>query len=522
MNAILTNRGAEIDYDLYRGLYGQNEISKIKSDLTVTEETQYKNVIRKKLTAYKTTDTKIIVPPGYAKKLKKDGKIDNFRIVDNRLNNLQRVNFGNLTCVLYDYQQAVINYLKNEHLTIPHGILFERVIVRMDTGLGKTVLGVAIIKEVKLPALVVAHNRNLQCEWIKTINDFLPDGKVQKYKNETNYQINNTNCSILVGVVNTIAKKPPEFFEQFGLIIMDEIDDYCSKIKSGVFWAQAPYVIGLTATLGEAPNGLDKILYKWRPETLAEKRGTKDVVEKPRYFDQIIETENIPGFNIGAAKYQFHIKIINYKGAAKYTETQYNTADTKAPNLTNALICTDPHRNNMVMEEVEYYLNLHNTREAERYGLFEDNKIGVLILAEHRNAIFTLYELLKEKYKEHLLAPEIEDSGQVIVGGEGANDRVQRAKTCRLVLCTYAYGSRGLNLKHMHVLIRYTSRRSRNRQIRGRITRRGSDPRIHRHIIDIVDINTILRPQFNKRVKLYNEMVECDEAEITYVDVENT
>ena len=75
----------------------------------------------------------------------------------------------------------------------------------------------------------------------------------------------------------------------------------------------------------------------------------------------------------------------------------------------------------------------------------------------------------------------------------------------RIILTTYQYMGTGKSIPKMDAIIYATPRKSKSRQFTNRIFRLGSNYDIERQIYDIVDWRTIVKNQWYKRKKYYNE-----------------
>jgi hypothetical protein len=92
-----------------------------------------------------------------------------------------------------------------------------------------------------------------------------------------------------------------------------------------------------------------------------------------------------------------------------------------------------------------------------------------------------------------------------VTGGASAED-IQKAETdADIILTTYQYMSVGKSIPRMNAMVLATPRKTKSRQIINRIFRLGSDYSIERHIVDVVDHNTIFRSQLRFLKAYYAE-----------------
>jgi superfamily II DNA or RNA helicase len=98
-------------------------------------------------------------------------------------------------------------------------------IIQAPTGSGKTIISLAMIKELRLKTIVLVHRQFLANQWKDRINQFLPDAKVgfiggAKWKVE--------GCHIVIALIETLASWAKnntvrsELSTEFGLVILDE------------------------------------------------------------------------------------------------------------------------------------------------------------------------------------------------------------------------------------------------------------------------------------------------------------
>ena len=119
---------------------------------------------------------------------------------------------------LYGYQQKIFDYIKQ----------FNSFALFMEMGTGKTPVAIELIKLRRVKTLIVCPLTIIKSVWIKELYKWAPDIPVINSRDSFTHNI--TPCSCYVYVINyEMARKyPPEFFKNFGMIILDE----SHKIKS--------------------------------------------------------------------------------------------------------------------------------------------------------------------------------------------------------------------------------------------------------------------------------------------------
>lgn len=430
--------------------------------------------------SYLHVDNHIIFPRIKTSNFIKCKIIDSVDIMYNNEPNINKKH--DIIIPLYDYQEEIVNYLiKNKfnkenienHLSICY--------LQMDTGLGKTRIGCALINTIGYSALIVVPTISIGYQWIEECNEIYPDIVIKMYNNALKDKPNAYKNEITVIVVNTFYKKDISFINGYGIIIYDEAHEYYTNQYSKILWlAQTKIVLGLSATPLDRPDNLDKYV------TLH--------FGNPIYAKDITSISNIT--------FKVNIKCINYYGDEKYVETITTNKGSVSTILTIGNIIQDVDRINLIINEI---IILYN------------NNHGIFIFAEHRNFLDIIkLHLIKININSDTIIDMYSDKNISILRG-GINKEYfleTKSKGAHIVLTTYGYSRRGISLINMTAMILTTPRKNGIKQIIGRILRKGSDESIVREIIDIVDVKSILKSQFKERKKIYIEK----KYKINYID----
>lgn len=462
----INSYGLYIPYDKFLiRCGGKQNVKKILNSLTAIEKISYGKpkgsaiIVRH---GYMYKNDQIVLPRIKSSVFLKHKIIDS--ISDNNDYTYRECILNEITMPLYDYQQEILNYLLKKYNDSSQKICY----LQMDTGLGKTRVGCALVNELKCPALIVVPTIAIGYQWIDEFIELYPIMKTGFYHN--NCKIGPDKYDIVVIVVNTFCKKEPNFVNGYGIIIYDEAHEYYTLCNSKVLWlAQTKYVLGLSATPLDRPDELDKyVTFHLGNPVLA-----KDIS------------------NISSVKFTAKVKCINYH--SDQCENIITNKGTMSSILTIGKLIQDPDRIKLIINEIRrLYIEGH----------------GIFVFAEHRDFLNIL--------KQHLLdlsvstETDLNDSDASIFKGGIHNSVVQNAKVMskiksHVILTTYGYSRRGISLTEMTALIMATPRRNGIKQIIGRILRRGSDESIVRNIIDIVDIRCNLRSQYFDRKKIYTQ-----------------
>lgn len=306
---------------------------------------------------------------------------------------------------LYPYQQIAVDYLFQLNTNVAY--------LQMDTGLGKSRVGCAIIVKKQEPAIVVVPTQAIAEQWLSEFEEMYPSLKVIIYSTaadlaiiENNKKmtlknkldkikpvINTTNYNVFIIIINTFREKDSDFIKNFGTIVLDEAHEYHSSCNCKALWlSQTKFVLGLSATPDERPDELDKYIQL--------------------HLGSIIYPKDIPNFDISSVNFKGCVRTVEYEGADKYCEAVLTPAGTISAILTITNILNDPYRLALVVKEIKRLNTIHLTEEGASHGLIDGKKHGIFVFAERRDFLITLRDALaKEVGLDEILAPELADAG---------------------------------------------------------------------------------------------------------------
>lgn len=364
---------------------------------------------------------------------------------------------------LNDYQTKIYEYLI-ENIYNKENIKSGKAgcILAMPAGSGKTYLPIALSSYFKRKVAYICHNKSILSQVKKTLESNLTiDGKpinIGYY-----YSDEKKDGDIVLLIINSASKDEfiinnkkftaIEYFNQFGFIIYDECHLYINEKGIKTFkQAQAPAMIGLSATPDENVKKLDKIIRY--------------------YLGKVIYPEKI--INVETVIYNITVNRIIYK-------------------------C---HKENAISDE--YYSNNITKLNSDKYRnqliincLFEAKKLGlnVYIFSDRREHLLQLKDLINEQLTDY--------KNICIMGGSDDTDMEIANEESDIILSTYDYMGTGRSIVKMNGLIFATPRKNKIKQFIGRIHRLGSDPKITRYVWDIIDPPLI--QQSRKRLSFYKD-----------------
>jgi superfamily II DNA or RNA helicase len=329
-------------------------------------------------------------------------------------------------------------------------------IISLQTGGGKTVCGLYIASQLKLPTMVLVHNTFLRDQWEDRIRAFLPHARIGRVQGEL---VEVDDRDIVVAMLQSVALKEHAIstFCKIGFVIVDE----CHHIASEAFSQAIPkltskYMLGLSAT----PERKDKLMHviNWFLGPMLYK---SDNTEKT---DTGVQVEYFE-FNPDDPKFQ---EVIYNSSGVMFTTMMINKLTEYEP------------RNKLL---VDVLTDVYSEKERQ-----------ILVLTD------------RVTHTEHILdsLPEPIKSDACVLSRK--TTAVQRAEWCaskRIIIGTYAMCKEGFDVSTLNTLLIATPRPDVD-QIVGRILRTEKSVRkVDPLILDIVD--STFRRQFQERLHLYRQ-----------------
>ena len=351
-----------------------------------------------------------------------------------------------------DYQHVIINaYLKKIQMLEQGQITgANSALIEVGCGRGKTVMGLKIISILKKKTIIIVHKEFLKNQWIERIEQFLPTAKVGTIQAQT---IDVDGKDIVIAMLQSLSQKeyPPELFQQFGLLLIDEVHHLSSECFSKALQKiSTPYGLGLSATM-ERKDGLTWVFKSFLGEIAykEERKKEDDVLVKAIQY-RVDDPE--------------HNEVEqDYRGNVKYS-----TMISK--------LCQYNHRSEFIITVIQTELKQNPEQQ-------------IILLSHNKSLLNYLFKAVEHR--------QITTVGYY-VGGMKEHD-LKKSETKRLILATYAMAAEALDIKSLTTLILATPKTD-IVQASGRILREKHDQPL---IIDIVDEHDIFQGQYQKRKRYY-------------------
>lgn len=434
-------------YSIKKNSIDEKELQKIRDDLTVcVENRMFDNVPPKRYSLYRENDTKIYLPKFYG--LQKFG-LPKRNVIGTGIKCPRMIFNGDLRPVQMEQVNAYMSAL--------HDPQKMGGIISIKCGGGKSVIAIYIACLLKLKTLFIVHKEFLGTQFAERISMFSPTSKIGILKQN---KIDIEDKDFVVASLQSIAMKdyPQEIFDQFGLVIIDEIHRTSAEVFSqALIKACCPYALGLSATLNRK-DGLRKV-FEW-------------FVGKP----VIKPTSKDDDSNVLIKCCTFNCNDLDYC----QTLTMYN-------NKINAV--------GMLSQAANYIPRAEYIVDVIMNNMDEQRK--VIVLSERKGLLETLHKMLTKICKDQYTVA-------FYVGGMKQSD-LDISATKDIILGTYQLAQEGLDIPSLNMLVMATGIGDIQQSV-GRILRdKPEDRKVIPIVIDIVDNFSIFKARYEKRLSYYKK-----------------
>jgi len=304
-------------------------------------------------------------------------------------------------------------------------------ILSAPCGMGKTIMTLYIITQLKKKTIILLHKTNLLEQWKKAIETFLPNidiGIIQ----QNIYEIENKEI-VLCMIPTILARKKnikyinderytANAFDSFGFCVIDECHHICSQQFSKIlFHLYTQKVLGLSAT-PERKDGLTILLKYFMNDILSFENKNKNIDLPTVHIRKFIHEKAL------SAKY-----IYNYQKKQR----QINYAS-----LITALV--NCQKRTIYLSQIILKLKEQGRK--------------ILVLSERRKHCEEIFKTLKKS---------TEDIGFYLGGMK--QDKLDQSNEKGIILATFMMCSEGYDCKTLDTLVCATPKM--NKQIIGRILR---------------------------------------------------
>ena len=432
---------SERGYTIKKSCLSEEEHNKIKKDLTVSPFTiqGYTNMPTPKFKVYLESKTKYYLPRFYG--ISKFGKVSK--------NYLEELDHGeniaqDFNGQLKEIQVPIASKMIDELKSTGGGIL------NLHCGMGKTVLAIYIIAQMKKKTLIIVHKEFLMNQWKERLNQFLPNAKVGIIQQN---KVKVENHDVVIAMLQSVAMKSYErnIYESFGFTIVDE----AHHISSQVFSRALPkistrYMLGLSATL-DRKDGLRRV-FEW-------------YLGKPTVCVQNMDVGEVVVNVIKLNDPQYQVPFYNGNGKLNLAK------------LINTLVIS-PKRMKIILDWIKKFV--------------KDNR-KILVLSERRKHLEDI----------DLKAKELGLECGFYFGGL-SQQKLKESESKQIILGTYHMISEGFDLSSLDSLI-FASPKTDVVQATGRILRQGKNRKTIPTIVDIEDQIDYLKKKSKTRISYYKK-----------------
>jgi hypothetical protein len=364
---------------------------------------------------------------------------------------------------LKDYQSKIMDRLMTQVYS-PKSIEMgtSSCILDLEPGKGKTYIAMALIQQFARKTLFIIPNKSLLPQTLATLKAAFPHLRVGQYNAERK-----EDGDIVVMTVQSatnseefvVGRKQPlvkwrEYFDRFGLTIMDEVHEYCTSQRNCVFYRCASRItLGLSGTPNERPDGMDAIGHYW--------------LGSPVQVADLVAADAVP-----APAWKAQLVCVRYHGPDEFTKPITSAAGTiSAPQMTTQF-SKDPYRSQLIVDMV---VDLVNQDPKNRVFVFLDRT--------------TLATLAREYLQTELPGNQI----SLVIG----THKTVNAREGRVVLGTFKCIGTGISWDEFNCIVYWHPRRNKHMQFLKRIFREFGDRSILRRVYFIQDYLTSLKSQYS-------------------------
>lgn len=477
-NSYLSKRG----YVLKKEFIEKDEFDFLKKELRgrpLQDEKYNFNNIDTTFPIYIETKNKLYIPKMYG--------INRYGFPPKTLPNYDGIPWQNLDIEfngnLYDRQIEPIQVVLNACKEHGGGIL------RAGTGSGKTIMSINILSQLKTKTIIIVNKIPLMKQWESEIRHFLPGINIGFIQGQKNVSVEGND--IVLAMLQSLARVnyPDSLFQDFGLLIVDEVHNTSSRVFSQVLAKICcKYTIGLSAT----PKRSDGCEYIF-------KYHLGDIV----YQTNLKRSGLPPILNLLKIDSSEYKEISNTNRITGQTQIQFTSMLSELTVLEK--------RNRLIIQMIKHLVYNQNRK--------------ILVLSDRRDHLKFLKQLFEKD-------PTITFTYGLFLGQMKQID-LERSKSSKVILATFSAFGEGVSEKDLDTLILITPKKfvghlkksikndnGKLEQIVGRIFRK-DHINLHPLIIDLQDNFSVYKTQSASRNVFYRQHFKNATFEYQYINLDD-
>lgn len=467
-------------YTIYKNTLTPLQLTKIRKDLTVKPFSPTAssfgpaaNIVTYPIYLEDTKNPKIYVPYFYG--LREFGTPQETKITDGIEISPHHATY---TGYALRPQQQIVARTYLDHVHAPANAPKAGGLLELHTGFGKTLVANYLMSQLRRKTLIVVHTEFLMGQWQENIERALPHARIGTIQGE---KVDITDKDIVIGMLQSLSQKnyPQEVFNQFGLLIIDEVHHISSEVFSRILAKiTTKYSLGLSATMDRADR-----------TTWVIKAYMGDIVYsiKKREID-----------------YGVVVRGIEYRVPdVVYANVKHDFKGNPLYSCMITAVCEHQPRSDFIVDQI-------------LGALVENPKQQIMVLAHNRALLEYFHRAIRQRSGElhermrsaaaddTVIHPVIDEKvgnlvGYYLGGMKMADLKISEGKT--VILATYAMAAEALDIKTLTTLFLATSKSNVIQSI-GRILRdkNESSPVVY----DIIDTHPVFKNQWaRKRIPFY-------------------
>ena len=327
-------------------------------------------------------------------------------------------------------------------------------VLKFGAGAGKTMSLCQIMHQMKVKTVIICMNTDLATQMYNDIIEYTGINPDRVGRVGGDYKYEEFTKDIYVFVINSAMNLDISLFGYFGMMVFDEIHEFCAPGRSLVMKnSPCQYMFGMTATPEK----------HWNWTALTHRCGE-------------LHNANI---TVKEEIFNCDVTLLKYHGPPEYTMKLVNKTGNMCCSYMADQFADDEKRNLIISERIINYIN---------------DGLSGLVFTTTKKHVKTLHERFASYY------PNVKIG--LIYSDVPKSERKEIAENADVIFTTYKCCGTGFNQPRLRFIIKAGPHKDNGGQIDWRIFRGKSDDE-KRYIVDIVDQLTSLKSQLYSRKKHY-------------------